>query len=330
MLLKSVQNTTEQFCLLQLDEVQAFAEHLGIDISDEIGQVFIARVYEQMTAVLSEGASGVIISPEYNFSSILKKDQNSGLILGLEQRLSAIDPLNLPPLIQNWGVEHIRNNYALAKLELFYHPSEPEVLKKQQLVSEIYEYCQMLDIDFLLELKIFPAQESLNSREAMQEAQIIAIEDFRNFCSLIALEYPGDTLTTLTLTAELDIPWILTNSTFKFLEKNEQKSESNTYDNFKENLRIALESGARGYMAGNLIWQDIFGKIATEQVETQKEWQENFTKQLATKVRDRVLELTRIASEAGKKPLALETQTSETQASETQPASQPQKQPEKK
>jgi len=286
MLLKSVQNTSHQFCLLQLDQIQGLAELFEVNLQEKAGLKFMSETYEQLMTVLSSCVSGVIVSPEYNFSSILKKDHQAGLLLGLERRLDAIDPLNLPPLVQDWGVEHIRNNYALAKLELYYHPQEPEAIRKKQLVAEIYEYCRMLDIDFLLELKLFSPQESLSSKSDMQEAQIMAIEDFRNQCSLIALEFPGDTLSAVTITAELDIPWIMTSSAV------------GGYERFKENLRIALESGAKGFMAGNLIWQDIFGKINPEQWQ---KWQQDFAQLLSTKVRDRVVELSRIASEAGKK-----------------------------
>lgn len=285
MLLKSVQNTSHQFCLLQLDQVQDLAELFEVNLQEKVGLKFMSEAYEQLMTALSPCVSGVIVSPEYNFSSILKKDHQAGLLLGLEKRLDAIDPLNLPPLIQNWGVEHVRNNYALAKLELYYHPQESEAIRKKQLVAEIYEYCRMLDVDFLLELKLFSPQEITNNKSEMQEAQIMAIEDFRNQCSLIALEFPGDTLSAVTVTAELDIPWIVTSSAVS------------DYEHFKENLRIALESGAKGFMAGNLIWQDLFDEINPEQWQ---KWQQEFARLLSTKVRDRVVELSRIASEAGK------------------------------
>lgn len=293
MLLQSVQNTSHQFCLLQLEQAHGLAEICKINLGEAGQKDLITDLYSRMMAVLSPSVSGVIVSPEYSFSSIQKKDSHTGLLINLEKSVDSVDPMSLPPLIPNWGVEHIRNNYALAKLELYYHPNEHEAIRKKQLVAELYEYCQLLDIDFLLELKLFPPQENLDNISSMREAQVMAIEDFRNQCSIIALEFPGDTLSAVTITAELDIPWLMTSGIYKFVDG----GHANDYEQFKENLRIALDSGARGFMAGNLIWKDIFEKM------TEEKWRDEFPELLVTKVRDRVIELCRITNEANPKVL---------------------------
>jgi tagatose-1,6-bisphosphate aldolase len=258
---------------------------------------------EQIAEILSPSVSGVLVSPEYSFGSILKKDNKAGLLLGLERRALSLDPMSAVSLIPNWGVEHVRNNYALAKLELYYNLFEPEFMTKKQLVAEVYEYCQMLGIDFLLELKIFPYQQQDVNVLSLHETQMLAIEDFRGICNLIALEFPGDLLSAVTLTAGLDIPWIMVNGTWAG-----SAADTDSYEAYKENLRLALESGARGFLAGNLIWRDILSEIlhpvcveGAAGFELNPQWLEEFSRLMKTKVRDRMVELCRITNEAGHK-----------------------------
>lgn len=375
MLLKSIQTTSGQFCLLQLDQVFELSRLLQLQLeppqfdgslssdgqdhnqplatSEQLGDF-----YNMVMSILSQEASGAIVSPEYNFGSILHKDNQAGLLLSLEKQQASPDYSVLPPLIPNWGVEHTRNNYALAKLELWYHPHEPQAIPKKQLVAEIYDYCQMLGIDFLLELKIYPYQQTHQeqgsqgvqapaSQESelqapdsqasglqasqplaskpqapetkasatpapaldMLSAQVMAIEDFRNQCDLIALEFPGDTLNTITVSAQLDIPWILTEGVIA--KAGPQKQNLVSYEQFKENLRVALEGGASGFMAGNLIWRDIFAKISqentTDNLSQSATKLEKCQQLLPTIIRDRMIELVRITNEAGKQNLVQNT-----------------------
>lgn len=268
-----------------------------MDWHDFEQQKLAQQVVDLLTQVLTPEVSGVIISPEYAFETIIQKDHKTGLLLGLEKRAGSTDPLSLPQLIQNWGVEHVRNNYALAKLELAYHPQEPEAIRKKQLVAEIDHYCKMLDIDFFLELRIFSPKEELSEKAKLEEAQIMALEDMREMCDLISLEPPADTLSAVTLTAELDIPWVVTSRESQ-VPGSDQSSQN--YENFKEKLRVSLESGARGFVVGDLLWRDIFASISHELRQSdQEKWFDEVKDLSKTKIRDRVIELVRITNESG-------------------------------
>lgn len=295
MRLPAIQTSAKQFCLLQLDLVPRLAEALRLSWQEPEQRQLSAQVAESLMEILSKEVSGVVVSPEYTFESILKKDHQTGLLLSLERQLGAVDPFALPTLIENWGVEHVRNNYALAKLELFYHPAEPEAIRKKQLVAEVHHYCQLLGIDFLLELRLFPPSESENTRENLQEAQILALEDMRTSCDIVALEYPADALTAVTITAELDIPWVSTGRTFRLPG---ESTAASSYATFKEHLRAALESGARGYLIDAVLWEESFSEVPSYTTDQQQDWMEMVRQAIQTTIRDRVVELTRIVDEA--------------------------------
>ncbi|MDQ5951644.1 MAG: hypothetical protein QG639_925, partial [Patescibacteria group bacterium] len=103
-----------------------------------------------------------------------------------------------------------------------------------------------------------------------------AIQDLRNFCDVMAVEYPLDALGAVTVTAEMDVPWILS-------------GRETPYDEFKEQVRTALESGAKGFLATTQFFPEF-------QKDTYSE--EDFVKYLQTFGKDRVIEMTRIVEEA--------------------------------
>ena len=293
--LPAIQTSSAQFCLLQLDLAPRLAEALHLEWQDPQHRALTARVAELLMEVLSPEVSGVVVSPQHTFSSILKKNHTTGLLLSLEQQLGGVDPLALPALIENWGVEHVSNNYGLAKLELLYHPAEQEAIRKKQLVAEVHHYYQLLNIAFLLELRLYAPQESEYTPEKMQEAQIMALEDMRDSCDLLALEYPSDTLSAVTITAELDIPWVVTGRTF---HQQGEPAALIGYAAYKEKLRIALESGARGYLLDDILWKDSFEQLPQVEGQDPEEWLHQVEQHIKTTIRDRVVELSRIVNES--------------------------------
>jgi len=158
----------------------------------------------------------------------------------------------------------------VAKLELFYNPQEEEARSKKQMVVELYDYCQHEGIAFLLDLVLYLETSKDKYQAQFLELQLDAVQELRQYCDLMALEYPSDALSAVTLTAELDVPWILS-------------GRGVPYETYKEQLRVALESGAVGYMVGSQLLPEKVTKDAS-----------TF---LQTTVRDRAIELNRIATE---------------------------------
>ena len=131
-----------------------------------------------------------------------------------------------------------------------------------------------------MELLVYHQAHEKPSPEGMIEAQLLAVQEFRESCDVIALEYLGDSLAAVTITAELDIPWILT-------------SRSGEYEDCKRELRASLESGAQGFLMGDVFWPKVShaegtdGSVDVSMLETEIEHQS----------RDHLLELVRITNE---------------------------------
>jgi len=279
------------FSIIELDRTPNLAELLSLDLSLPANLEFLEEI-NKLILDLSKEATALLFDPVYSLPLIADKDKKSGSLIRLEQNKEFL-PNNLPELFPDFSLEEVKNNYSLVKLELFYHPREAKAIEKKQLLAEIKNYCQTLGINFLLKLKIYDyaafLEETEDSEKQAQlpdfsytESQLAAIQELRNLADILVLEAPEDPLMLATMSTELDIPWLAFNQ------------QQITYDKFKDCFRMAMENGASGYMLGDLLWQE----IANFKLEDQSYDFEAIKKYFKTTVRDRVIELNRIAAES--------------------------------
>lgn len=294
------------FSLLSLDQSPKLAELLSLDLTLLDNLEILRQINQLLVKQLSSEVSALVVDPVYSLEFLSEKSVKSAALIRLEQNREFL-PNQVPELFPDFSLEEVKNNYAVAKLTLFYHPKEERALEKKQLLAEIKDYCRILGIAFCLELKIYDPDkfqlnfnqlESKDSREnqegvnpvnsvenelfSFQTAQLEAVEELRNLADIFVLEYPGDVLSVATLTTQLDSPWLLTSS------------GKMSYQDFKEIFREAVENGAKGYLLGELLWQEI---VDFRQEDSSLDLTA-INKYIQGTVRDRLIELNRIASEA--------------------------------
>lgn len=279
MKLDTIASQQQMFAILGADQVVAAADRMGLALPSQNETSVFPKVFDEMIQAYTDSFSGVLLAPEISYQSMERVIRDTGVIFPLERRQFDADPLSVPILSQTWGVEAISNNYGVAKLELFFNSEEKEAASKKQLVSEVYDFCRHEGIDLLLEVLVYMEGTDLDYAERFSELQLNALQELRSVCSMMALEYPLNALGSVTITAELDIPWILT-------------MRDTPYELAKEQLRTVLESGARGFMG---MEQFLPEKPQTGLPEFD---QAVFTQFLQTTGRDRVVELNRIVEEA--------------------------------
>jgi tagatose-1,6-bisphosphate aldolase len=245
MLLSSIQTATGHFTIAPFDHRGSLANLLNLDLTKPADQHILRQVKTMMMEIFSPLCSGVLIDPEYGYDAIAKKAPNCGLILTLESSGYTDSRSAIPTLIPNWGVEGVKNNYAVAKLLMYYHPEETNAEPKKKLVAELYDYCQHEQVPFLFEPVIYdPATGKDLPKNQFAAAQLAMIQELREYCDVIKIQYPGDALSCATVTAELDVPWILL-------------SRGMNYQEFKLATMIAIENGCAGFAAGRSVWQEI-------------------------------------------------------------------------
>jgi tagatose-1,6-bisphosphate aldolase len=272
MQLPAISYQRQLFSILALDDILSLSQILSLDLSLNDNLIFLTKVLNLLLE-LSREASGIVFDPIYSLPLISYKAKNAGALIRLEQHQD-LDVQAIPQLFPNFSLLEIKNNYALAKLAINYQAHEEQALAKKQLLAEIRDYSQSLKIDFLLKL---------NANFDNQDIFISSIQEVQNFTDILVLEGIDDPLLAATISSELDVPWLLSASDHQQL----------TYTQFKNNLRIAMENGAKGFYLGSFLWQDL---AQFRQDNQEFEWSavENFVR---GSLRDKVIELNRIAEE---------------------------------
>ena len=286
MTIDAIRSQNGFFAILELDRSHLLAEQLSLDLSLPENLEFINRINELLLE-LSKEVTALVFDPVYSFPLLAKKDGQAASLIRLEQNKGFL-PTELPELFPDFSLEEIRNNYSLAKLELSYHPKELRAMEKKQLLAEIKSYCQNLGIDFLLKLDIYDYSKFQDEEDekdlpefSYTESQLEAVQELRAMVDILALEAPEDPLMLATLSTELDTPWVVLSN------------EAESYQDFKDRFRMAVENGASGYMLGDLLWAE----IASFKLEDQSFDLAAIEKYIRTTVRDRIIELNRIAVE---------------------------------
>ncbi len=274
----SLANETSRYCVLDVSLAPQLAAKLGLSLDQAAAVVEVKKWLGTMLNATNTAVTGVLADPVYSWPVLSPLKTKAGTVLMLQTQHLDVDPMALPQLLPDWNVEAVAQNYAMAGLEMWYHPVEQEALTKKQFVAEIADYCHHEGIDLLLRLRFYNYQDATSSTLADQLLQ--AVQELRASCQLLVLDFPLDSLTAATMTAELDIPWLV------YLG-------DQTYAQAKDTLRQALESGAAGCVMGDALWSDLLSLPsptgATVPAATPSK--------IATELGDRAVELARIVTE---------------------------------
>ncbi len=245
MTLSSIQTQSGRYCIAPFDHRASLAKLLQIDEKKPESKQLLSQVKSLFMQAFSPLCSGVLVDPVYGFESIDYKAQSCGLILTLEDSGYSGSESAVPNIIPNWSVHSVKENYAVAKLLIFFHPDEPNAVQKKKMVMELHSSCQYEGISFMLEPIVYnPFSKDELQLPDFQEIQIQTIREFRSSCDIIKIQYPGDSLACATVTSELDIPWILL-------------SRGTQYEQFRDALKDSMDNGCSGFAAGRTIWQEI-------------------------------------------------------------------------
>ncbi len=279
--LSSIQTADGMYVVLDTTKHQYFADALELlSPGDQQQQVF-TKTLRSLLSQTAPHASGILLEPTVTQGLLKTSASLPSLLLSVEQVSPGdVDPLAVPHINADWGADAIANNYAVAHMELCYHPAEQEALRKKQLVAEVADYCHHLGIDFVLKLVMYTPADQEFEVTTFQEEQLQAAQEFRAWVDMFVLQYPQDPLVAATLTTELDQPWLL-------------HSHGYEYQSFKETLRMALESGAQGCVVGEVLWEGVPPIADDVSVDVVAET----TRYFETISRDRMIEISRIVNE---------------------------------
>lgn len=281
MQLSTLRRDDGSYLWLDFSDIFVIADALGLELNNSDELTIIHQMIEYSVVAISSLLSGIILGPEVGLNAMSQKAPQTGLLLTLFRQLETVEVTSLPTIFTGWSTTHICNNYGVLFNSVFYHPKGEDALHKKQLLAELYDATRYEGIDQVVGINLYPPSGDDTTEVAFQESQLLAARELQKIADALVLEYPHSPLACATLTAELDVPWILADKVADYAYS-------------KDIIRTALEAGAVGCVLGGSLWSgipkfDLHGDLS-------QQWSilDHF---LQTEVRDRLIEISRIISE---------------------------------
>jgi tagatose 1,6-diphosphate aldolase len=224
----------------------------------------IVQMKLDMCSALGPYSSGILLDPEYGAAQCISSGAlrgQTGLLVSIEATGYQKDPTGrLTVLLKDWSVEKIKRMGASAvKMLVYYRPDIGKLAAKQlKVIARVAEDCIKYDIPLLVEPKTYRVEgETMDSAAFARGLPQMVIETARQITALpidvLKAEFPadlkyeqdGDRLAAYC--RELDqassVPWVILSAGVDFVT-------------FKQEVTIACQAGASGFLGGRAIWQE--------------------------------------------------------------------------
>jgi tagatose 1,6-diphosphate aldolase len=218
----------------------------------------------ELCSQLAPHASAVLLDPAFGAAQCLSYGalpKSTGLIVSLEASgYAGGSEYRYTELIEEWDVAKIkRMGASAAKLLVYYRPDLLELANKlMDMVEVVGLECQQHDLPFVVEPVGYPiAEEVRNPAHFAKVKEQLVLKTAGHIASLpidvLKSEFPADLhyekdrgkLADLCrqLDAASPVPWVVLSAAVDF-------------DTFCQQVEIACQAGASGFLAGRAIWQE--------------------------------------------------------------------------
>ncbi len=285
--LKALADENGRFKMMAIDQRGSLKRMLAKVLSkeaDEVKYQDLAEFKTTITKVLSPYSSATLTDPIYGYPNAIKYfSKGTGLLLCSEEtggeKAGKSGKEIKSSLISGWTVEKTKRAGADAvKLLIYYRgDASPDVVSHQkELTRKVGKDCRQYDLPFVLELvnyPFLPDEEKDNATFALRKPKIVHdyVKEFSRSeygVDILKVEFPANlkfvkeycqgefdgvkreavySLSEIKdfcreVTALAGVPWVIL-------------SAGVDIDEFVENVRIATQSGASGFLGGRAIWQ---------------------------------------------------------------------------
>lgn len=278
--LRAVSTPGGAFAVLALDHLSALSATIRPQDPDTVSDSQLAETKVLLVDRLAEHASGVLIDPVVGLQSVIDRHVlpgSTGLLLGLEDGdYASLD--HAPRLFEGWDVARAAEAGADAiKCSFFYDPFAPSQAA-HEFVANLVVDCANADLPLFAEPLAPPSLQADRRKVVVETARSIGALGV----DVLKLEFPSNRThrdaysewkeACQELSEVSPRPWTLL-------------SAGADFDTFAQQLAVACESGASGYVAGRAVWQNLVAGGVAEDGSALEE------------ARKRMSELTTIASD---------------------------------
>jgi len=262
--LQQIANTDGIFTMCAMDHRGSLRRMLDEEHPGEVDYGEMVKHKLELCSSLAKYASAVLLDPIYGAAQCISHGvlpNNTGLLVSIEASdYSGDKEHRITKLLDEWNVEKIKRMGASAVKILVYYRPDLKQLAGQQLntVNMVATECIKYDIPFLVEPKSYPIGNEVNNppQFAALKEQLV-IKTARDITSLpidvLKAEFPADLRyrkdkpELANLCHQLDmssqVPWVVLSAGVDF-------------EIFCQEVEIACQAGASGFLGGRAIWQE--------------------------------------------------------------------------
>lgn len=241
--LKKLLLPSGKIAIAALDHRGSLKANLHPENPESTTDVEIMEWKRRMIDLYKDRVSGLLIDPIFG-RDLIDTQLNPGWMISMEKTgYRGGKESRVTEILDNWSVAQAREMGACAvKLLLYYDPDNPSLARAQKEIAlKVSEDCQKEGMVFLLE----PLSYLVEGRREDEVLRIVSdLVDVP--CEIYKSEYPGTRRACEEMSKKLKSPWVLL-------------SAGMAYDQYRDALQIACESGASGFAVGRALWQE-FGQ----------------------------------------------------------------------
>lgn len=292
--LQQLANPDGIFTICAMDHRGSFRRMIDASNPEQVSYEKVVERKVELCSCLAECSSAILLDPIYGAAQCVSHGvlpSSTGLLVSIEATgYSGDRDRRQTRLLDSWSVDKIKRMGASAAKILVYYRPDSEQLASQQLsiVDTVARECIDYDIPFLVEPISYPVGSEIDNPEefAARKGELV-VRTAREMTSLpidvLKAEFPADPrhkqdrAELAELCRQLDeasrVPWVVLSAGVDF-------------EVFCQQVEIACEAGASGFLGGRAIWQEAMDiKDTSERV-----------RYLSTVGVDRMKRLTEIAS----------------------------------
>lgn len=279
------------FTIAAFDHRGSLQELLNPAHPDQVTDEQMQQLKGLFVDAFADISSAILIDPLYGPPVLESHPIHTGLFMSLEKTGYTDSPDGrTTELLENWGVSHLKQHNAAAKILLYYHPDAPNAAAQLDLIKNLSIECQEQNVVFLIEPIIY-GLDTYQQKDKLA-ATLTTIDQLTPLVDILKLEFPLDVATTTledwqtasaAITEHATVPWILL-------------SRGMDYDHFKTLTEITGQAGGSGIAVGRAVWQEIKSVVESHTDDPFPAIKEF----LMTTARDRMQELVKLVATSAK------------------------------
>lgn len=231
--------------MLAFDHRGSFKKFINKESPETVTNEQVVQAKAEIIEALANQFSAVLLDPDWGLPAY--KNRTKPYLLCLERSGYRDEDGDRATELQYTVAQLKQWGASGAKLLVYFNPAAKNCAAQLEVSKKALEDCRNNDLPLFLEIVTYGNEQLGKSRA---EWVLRSLQMFLDACirpEVYKLEYPGDAASCAKITEMLGgMPWILL-------------TRGETFEVFKEQLKVAIANGAVGFLAGRAVWQE-FGQ----------------------------------------------------------------------